>query len=175
MWLNLIDRKNDGKSIQKIINIWITKYSKYKKNIWDSSVLSKRVISWLLNLDIILNNGMFEFRKNFLDSIISQSNHLKKNIKFEKNYFYVALFNNKVFGYVRYEKYDLFYKISISLNKNYRKKGLSQKIIELSEKMIARCREDGMTGEKIVELLEKIEPYALYINKIKTMINLTME
>ena len=48
-------------------------------------------------------------------------------------------------------------------------------IIELSEKMIARCREDGMTGEKIVELLEKIEPYALYINKIKTMINLTME
>ena len=86
MWLNLIDRKNDGKSIQKIINIWITKYSKYKKNIWDSSVLSKRVISWLLNLDIILNNGMFEFRKNFLDSIISQSNHLKKNIKFEKNY-----------------------------------------------------------------------------------------
>ena len=29
---------------------------------------------------------MFEFRKNFLDSIISQSNHLKKNIKFEKNY-----------------------------------------------------------------------------------------
>ena len=86
LWLNLIDRKNDGKSIQKIINIWITKYSKYKKNIWDSSVLSKRVISWLLNLDIILNSGMFEFRKNFLDSIISQSNHLKKNIKFEKNY-----------------------------------------------------------------------------------------
>ena len=31
MWLNLIDRKNDGKSIQRIINLWILKYSNYKK------------------------------------------------------------------------------------------------------------------------------------------------
>ena len=86
LWLNLMDRKNDGKSLQKIINIWITKHSKYKKNIWDSSVLSKRIISWILNVDIILNNGLFEFKKKFLDSIIAQSNHLKKNIKFEKDY-----------------------------------------------------------------------------------------
>ena len=31
LWLNLIDRKNDGKSIQKVINLWMLKYSKYKK------------------------------------------------------------------------------------------------------------------------------------------------
>tara|TARA_B110001452_G_scaffold266378_1_gene273074 strand:- start:744 stop:2390 length:1647 start_codon:yes stop_codon:yes gene_type:complete len=86
LWLNLIDRKNDGKSLQKIINIWMMKHSKYKRNIWDNSVLSKRIISWILNVDIILNNGSFEFKKKFLDSIISQSNHLKKNIKFEKDY-----------------------------------------------------------------------------------------
>ncbi len=86
LWLNLMDRKNDGKSLQKLINIWINKHSKYRKNIWDSSVLSKRIISWILNVDIILNNGLFEFRKKFLDSIICQSNHLKKNIKFEKDY-----------------------------------------------------------------------------------------
>ncbi len=85
LWLNLIDRKNDGRSLQKIINIWILKYSKYKKNIWENSVLSKRVISWLLNVDVILNNGLFEFKKKFLTSIIVQANHLKKNIKFEKN------------------------------------------------------------------------------------------
>ena len=86
LWLNLVDRKNDGKSLQKIINIWMQKYSKYKNNIWDSSVLSKRIISWILNVDIILNNGFFEFKKKFLDSLISQSNHLKNNIKFEKDY-----------------------------------------------------------------------------------------
>ncbi len=86
LWLNLIDRKNDGKSLQKIIDIWISKYSKYRKNIWENTVLSRRVISWILNSDIILNNGSFYFKKNFLNSVIAQSNHLKKNIKYEKNY-----------------------------------------------------------------------------------------
>ncbi len=85
LWLNLIDRKNDGKSLQKIIDIWILKYSKYKRNIWENSVLSKRIISWILNVDIILNNGSFYFKRSLLNSIISQTNHLKKNIKFEKN------------------------------------------------------------------------------------------
>ena len=86
LWLNLIDRKNDGKSLQKIIDIWMLKHSKYKRNIWESSILSKRIISWILNVDIILNNGSFYFKKNFLNSIIAQTNHLKKNIKSEKNY-----------------------------------------------------------------------------------------
>ena len=85
LWLNLIDRKTDGKSLQKIIDLWILKHSKYKRNIWESSILSKRIISWILNVDIILNNGSFYFKKNFLKSIIAQTNHLKKNIKFEKN------------------------------------------------------------------------------------------
>ena len=86
LWLNLIDRKNDGKAIQKIISSWIMKNSGYKKNFWESSVLSKRIISWILNVDIILNNELFEFKRNFLNSIISQTNHLKKNIRFEKDF-----------------------------------------------------------------------------------------
>ena len=86
LWLNLIDRKNDGKIIQRTIDVWILKHSRYKRNIWDSSVLSKRIISWILNVDIILNNATFDFKKKFLDSLISQTNHLKKNIKFEKDY-----------------------------------------------------------------------------------------
>ena len=90
LWLNLIDRKSDGKSLQKIMRIWMLKYTNYKRNIWDNSVLSKRIISWILNVDIILNNGFFEFKRNFLQSIISQSNHLKKNIKFEDS------FSNKI-------------------------------------------------------------------------------
>ena len=62
------------------------KNSKYKRKIWESSILSSRVISWILNLDVILHNGTFEYKKNVLKSIISQSNHLKKNISFEKSY-----------------------------------------------------------------------------------------
>ena len=84
-WLNLIDRKTEYKNIKKIIYIWLLKNSKYKKKIWNTSTLSARVISWILNIDIILNNSTFDFKKNFLNSIINQTNHLKKNIKFEKD------------------------------------------------------------------------------------------
>ncbi len=84
-WLNLIDRKTDYKNIKKIIYIWILKNSKYRKKIWETSTLSARVISWIMNVDIILKNSTFEFRRNFLNCIINQTNHLKKNIKFEKN------------------------------------------------------------------------------------------
>ena len=61
------------------------KNSNYKTKIWETSTLSARVISWILNIDIILNNSTFDFKKNFLDCIICQTNHLRKNIKFEKN------------------------------------------------------------------------------------------
>ena len=84
-WLNLIDRKTDHKKLKKIIYVWMLKNAKYKSKIWETSTLSARVISWILNIDIILNNSTFDFKKNFLDCIICQTNHLRKNIKFEKN------------------------------------------------------------------------------------------
>ncbi|MFL2889951.1 MAG: heparinase II/III family protein [Pelagibacteraceae bacterium] len=85
-WLNLIDRKNDSLIIQKIITSWIEKNNQYKNNIWENSVISRRIISWILNADIIFNNTNAYFKEKFLNSIIIQTNHLKKNIKFEKNY-----------------------------------------------------------------------------------------
>tara|TARA_B100000575_G_scaffold250176_1_gene216945 strand:+ start:30 stop:1667 length:1638 start_codon:yes stop_codon:yes gene_type:complete len=84
-WLSLINRKTDHTKLKKIIYIWMIKNRKYKKNIWETSTLSARIISWILNVDIILFNSTFDFRKNFLNCIISQTNHLKKNIRFEKN------------------------------------------------------------------------------------------
>ena len=74
-WLNLIDRKTDYKNIKKIIYIWMLKNSKFKRKIWDTTTLSARVISWILNVDIILNNSTFDFKKNFLNCIICQTNH----------------------------------------------------------------------------------------------------
>jgi uncharacterized heparinase superfamily protein len=85
-WLSLVDRKTDHSKLKKIIYIWMLKNSKYKKNIWETSTLSERVISWILNTDIILNNSTFDFRRKFLSCIINQTNHLKKNINFEKNF-----------------------------------------------------------------------------------------
>ena len=85
LWLNLINRKTDEKNIQKIIYLWIIKYSNFKRKIWETSTLSSRVISWMLNIDIIINNGTFEFKKIFFQNIILQCNHIKNNFKFEKD------------------------------------------------------------------------------------------
>ncbi len=85
LWLSLIDRKTDEKNIQKIIYLWIIKYSSFKNKIWETSTLSSRVISWMMNVDIIISKGTFEFKKNFFQNIVIQCNHLRKNFKFEKD------------------------------------------------------------------------------------------
>ena len=84
-WLNLIDRKIDVINIQKIIYLWIIKYSNFRREIWETSTLSSRVISWVLNIDIIINNGTFDFKRKVFQSIISQCNHLRNNYRFEKD------------------------------------------------------------------------------------------
>ena len=53
LWLNLVDRKNEFKIIQKIIDEWITKYKKYKKDVWSDNLISIRIISWISNADVI--------------------------------------------------------------------------------------------------------------------------
>ena len=40
-------------------------------------------MSWILNADIILKNSNFDFKRNFIKSIVIQTNHLKKNFKYE--------------------------------------------------------------------------------------------
>jgi uncharacterized heparinase superfamily protein len=113
-WINLIDRKIDEKNLKKIIYIWMLKYSKYQSRIWNSSTLSSRVISWILNIDIILNNSTFDFKKNFLNSIVSQSNHLKKNIKFEKDYFKkIEILSALILSGLVFKEYEENYKTGI--------------------------------------------------------------
>ena len=84
-WLNLINRKNDGEAIQQIILIWIKNNNKYQKKNWGSLQISKRVLAWVLNADIILNNADKTFKKIFFKSIIVQVNHLKNNLNDEND------------------------------------------------------------------------------------------
>ena len=84
-WLNLINRKNDGLIIQNIISIWIRNNIKYKKRNWQNLNISKRILAWILNADIILNNADGVFKQSFFNSIIVQINHLKKNLNYEND------------------------------------------------------------------------------------------
>ena len=83
LWLSSIDRKDDASTLRKIIYLWNQDNLKYKSLIWETSIISKRIMSWILNADIILKNSNFAFKRNFIGSIIIQTNHLKKNFKYE--------------------------------------------------------------------------------------------
>ncbi len=114
LWLNLIDRKIDRKNIQKIIYLWMLKYSNFKNKVWESSILSSRVISWILNIDTIISNGSFDFKKNFFQNIIVQCNHLKKNIRFEKNHVKkIEVLTALILSGIVFKEYDENYQIGI--------------------------------------------------------------
>ena len=83
LWLSSIDRKDDSSTLRKIVSLWNLNNLKYKSLIWETSIISKRIISWILNADIILKNSNFDFKRNFIESIVIQTNHIKKNFKYE--------------------------------------------------------------------------------------------
>ena len=83
LWLSSIDRKDNASTLRKIISLWNLNNLKYKSLIWETSILSKRIMSWILNADIILKNSNFNFKRNFIESIVIQTNHLKNNFKYE--------------------------------------------------------------------------------------------
>ena len=85
LWLGLVDRKTEASLVRKIISRWISNNNSYKKQIWSNSSISRRVISWILNADIILGSTNITFKNDFIESIIIQINHLKKNFNLESN------------------------------------------------------------------------------------------
>ena len=86
LWLSSIDRKDDAFTLRKIISLWNLNNLKYKSLVWETSIISKRIMSWILNADIILKNSNFDFKRGFIESIIIQTNHLRKNFKYEIDY-----------------------------------------------------------------------------------------
>ena len=166
-WLNLIDRKVDSKNIKKIIYIWMLRNSKYKKEIWETSTLSSRITSWILNIDIILNNANFDFKRNFLNSIISQCNHLKKNIKFEKDYLKkVEILIALILSGLIFKEYEDNYKLGIKELENFVKDFFDNDGFPLSRnpndllflsKYLIFCREIIKDAQKYIpEFLENI-------------------
>ena len=80
LWLNLVNRKDELKIIQKIIKEWINKYRNYKKDIWSNNLIGIRIISWISNTDLILDREQKSFNQLFLKSLIRQINFIKKNL-----------------------------------------------------------------------------------------------
>ena len=52
--------------LEKLYLYGILNNLKYKSLIWETSIISKRIMSWILNADIILKNSNFDFLKEIL-------------------------------------------------------------------------------------------------------------
>ena len=179
-WLNLIDRKTDHKKLKKIIYIWMLKNSNYNKTTWETSTLSARVISWILNIDIILNNSTFDFKKNLLSCIIAQTNHLKKNIRFEKDFTKkLEILTSIILSGLVFKEYADNYKLGISELDTLVKNFFDIEGFPLSRnpndlifflKYLILCREAIKDSQKYIpEFLENIiEKNITCVNFIKT-------
>ena len=179
-WLNLIDRKTDHKKLKKIIYIWMLKNSKYNRKTWDASTVSRRVISWILNIDIILNSSTFDFRRNFLSCIITQTNHLKRNIRFEKDYTKkIEILTSIILSGLVFKEYEDNYKLGIGELESLVKKNFDNEGFPLSRnpddlffftKYLLLCKEVIRDSQKYVpEFLEDIiEKNIVCLNFIKT-------
>ena len=81
LWLTRLDRKNSKIITKNIIKSWINIFSNYEPNTWDMEITSRRLIAWVSNTDITLENSSKEYKEIFFLSLIKQSNFLSKNLK----------------------------------------------------------------------------------------------
>ena len=85
LWLAKLDRKNSKIITKVIIKDWINNFFNYEINTWEMEITAKRIIAWVSNTDITLENSDKIYKEKFFVSLIKQSNFLIKNLN---NLFY---------------------------------------------------------------------------------------
>ena len=80
LWLSRLDRKNNKIIIKNIIRSWINIFFNYHPDTWDMEIAARRIIAWLSNTDITLEDSDKEYRKKFFLSLVKQSNFLARNL-----------------------------------------------------------------------------------------------
>ena len=75
-WFFSLDLKSSKKNTQKIISDWIKKNFKYNSKSWEFDLTSKRIISWLSNHNLTLEESDKDYQNLFNGMIQKQSNHL---------------------------------------------------------------------------------------------------
>jgi len=80
-WLFTLDLKSSKKITQNIIYNWIGENDKYKQDIWDLDILSKRIIAWISNSKLTYEDSETNYKLHFNSLIKKQTNHLINEIK----------------------------------------------------------------------------------------------
>jgi len=81
LWLTKLDRKNSKIITKNIINSWVDNFSSYSPKAWEMSIVARRIIAWVSNTDITLDDSDKIYKKKFLTSLVKQGNFILKNLK----------------------------------------------------------------------------------------------
>ena len=91
-WFFTLDLKSSKKNTQKIISDWMDKNHKYNIKSWEFDSTSKRIIAWLSNYTLTIEEGTKDYLDLFNKMIQKQTNHLMSEINYSKN------INGKILG-----------------------------------------------------------------------------
>ena len=81
LWLTKLDRKNSKIITKNIINSWIDNFYSYSPKAWEMGIVARRIIAWVSNTDITLDDSDKIYKKKFLTSLVKQGNFILKNLK----------------------------------------------------------------------------------------------
>ena len=79
-WFFSLDLKSSKKNTQKIVSDWIIKNFKYNFKSWEFDLTSKRIIAWLSNHNLTIEQGDKNYQYQFNGMIQKQTNHLMNEI-----------------------------------------------------------------------------------------------
>ena len=80
LWLTLLDIKTNKTSTQTIIENWIDNNNDFDEETWKLDILSKRLIAWISNSNLTIDESSPKYKEKFILSITKQANHLSINI-----------------------------------------------------------------------------------------------
>tara|TARA_B100001057_G_scaffold2519_1_gene2332 strand:- start:10074 stop:11702 length:1629 start_codon:yes stop_codon:yes gene_type:complete len=123
-WFFTLDLKSSKNNTQKIISDWINKNHKYNSKSWEFDLTSKRIIAWLSNYNLTINEGDKDYSNLFNGMVQKQTNHLINEVSNSKK------IHNKIIGCAAIILVGLSYKDK----KNYLSYGLNllKKISDLT-------------------------------------------
>jgi len=80
LWLTFLDIRTNQTSAQTIIENWIDNNNDFNEETWKLDILSKRLIAWISNANLTLDESGLKYKEKFILSITKQANHLSTNI-----------------------------------------------------------------------------------------------
>jgi hypothetical protein len=83
-WFFSLDLKSSKKNAQKVISDWIKKNFRYDSKSWDFDITSKRIIAWLSNHNLTIEESEKEYLSLINMMIQKQANHLINEINNSK-------------------------------------------------------------------------------------------